>query len=132
MWGHDVIHLRGLEFYAYHGVCPQENTLGQKFMVDADLFISLKTAGKSDKVTDTVNYTQVYDLIAKCMLGKPVNLLECLAEQIAGLILASFACRAVRLEIHKPQAPVAGIFRDISVEIWREQEGAGFLPGKKR
>jgi dihydroneopterin aldolase len=131
MWGHDVIHLRGLEFYAYHGVNPEENVLGQKFIVDADLFLNLQTAGYSDKMSDTVNYAQVYELIAQRMLGEPVGLLEHLAEQVAGQILKAFACQAVRLEIHKPQAPLAGIFQDVSVEIWREQEGAGLLPGKK-
>jgi dihydroneopterin aldolase len=124
MLGHDVIHLRGLEFYAYHGLLPEERTLGQKFLVDMDIFLSLQMAGNSDKVEDTVSYAEVYSIIRKYMLGEPVNLLENLAEQIACQVLASFSCSAVRIEIHKPQAPVPGIFRDISVEIWREKKDA--------
>lgn len=124
MQGHDVIHLRGLEFYAYHGLLAEERTLGQKFLVDMDIFLGLQTAGNSDKVEDTVNYAEVYRIIQKCMLGESVNLLENLAEQIACLVLAGFNCSAVRIEIHKPQAPVPGIFRDISIEIWREKEDA--------
>lgn len=124
MWGHDAIHLRGLEFYAYHGVLPEENTLGQKFIVDLDIFLRLEPAGKSDQVEDTVNYAEVYSIIQKCMLGEHVNLLERLAEEIASQVLTGFSCLAVRLEIHKPQAPVPGIFRDISIEIWRKKEDA--------
>ncbi|MDD2234347.1 MAG: dihydroneopterin aldolase [Desulfitobacteriaceae bacterium] len=124
MQGHDVIHLRGLEFYAYHGLLAEERALGQKFQVDLDIFLSLQTAGYSDKVEDTVNYAEVYSIIQKYMLGEPVNLLENLAEQIARRVLADFSCYAVRVEIHKPQAPVPGIFRDISVEIWRKNKDA--------
>jgi dihydroneopterin aldolase len=124
MQGHDVIHLSGLEFYAYHGLLAEERTLGQKFLVDMDIFLSLQTAGKSDKLEDTVSYAEVYSIIQKYMLGEPVNLLENLAEQIATRVLAGFSCSAVRIEIHKPQAPVPGIFGDISVEIWREKKPA--------
>ncbi len=132
MWGHDVIRLRGLEFYAFHGVLPEENTLGQKFVVDLDLFLSLHVAGNSDKVEDTVSYAEVYSVIKECMFGEPLNLLERLAEYIAQKILTGFACSAVRVEIHKPQAPVPGIFRDISVEIWREQKGTSFFAGGRK
>ncbi len=129
MWGHDVIRLRGLEFYAYHGVLPEEKALGQKFLVDMDIFLSLQAAGVSDKVEDTVSYAEVYQIIQECMLGRPVNLLECLAEQIARQVLNEFSCSTVRVEIHKPQAPVPGIFHDISVEIWREKEATSFVAG---
>lgn len=132
MWGHDVIRLRGLEFYAYHGVLPEEKTLGQKFLVDMDIFLSLQSAGNSDKVEDTVSYAEIYSIIKECMLGESVNLLERLAEQIAKQVLDGFECLAVRVEIHKPQAPVPGIFRDISVEIWREKEGIAFIFGGKK
>lgn len=130
MLGHDVIHLRGLEFYAYHGLLPEERTLGQKFLVDMDIFLNLQTAGKSDKVEDTVSYAEVYSIIKKYMLGEPVNLLENLAERIACQVLAGFSCAAVRIEIHKPQAPVPGVFRDISVEIWRKKKGCRFREEK--
>ena len=38
----------------------QENLLGQKFVVDATLFVDLHKAGKSDNVHDTVSYADVY------------------------------------------------------------------------
>lgn len=81
----DLIHLKGLTFHGYHGVLPevctlgimsqtiiagwlkltahnllQENLLGQKFVVDATLFVDLQKAGKSDNVHDTVSYADVY------------------------------------------------------------------------
>ena len=34
----DIIHIKDLEIWANHGVFPEENALGQKFVVCADLF----------------------------------------------------------------------------------------------
>ena len=120
MLGHDVIHLRGLEFYAYHGVLPEEQVLGQKFLIDMDLFSDLSRAGVSDQVGDTIHYGEVYQVIKTCVTGERHQLLEHLAEDIAQRVLGQFSCTSVRVEVHKPQAPIPGIFRDVSVEIWRE------------
>lgn len=120
MLGHDVIHLRGLEFYAYHGVLPEEQVLGQRFLIDMDLFSDLSKAGSSDQVEDTVHYGEVYQVIKACVTEEGHQLLEYLAEDIAQRVLGKFSCSSVRVEVHKPQAPIPGIFRDVSVEIWRE------------
>ncbi|MGI6119074.1 MAG: dihydroneopterin aldolase [Desulfosporosinus sp.] len=122
MLGLDVIHLRGLEFYAYHGALPEEKVLGQKFIIDIDIFFDLRKAGSSDQIEDTIHYGEVYQTIKACVTGKRHQLLEHLAEQIAQRVLGQFSCTTVRVEVHKPQAPIPGILRDISVEIWRGGE----------
>ena len=116
----DMIHLRGLEFYAYHGALPEEQVLGQRFLIDIDLFKDLSQAGFSDQVGDTIHYGEVYQVIKECVTGERYQLLERLAEDIAQRILGQFTCTSVRVEVHKPQAPIPGIFSDVSVEIWRE------------
>lgn len=120
MLGHDVIHLRGLEFYAYHGVMPEEQVLGQRFVIDMDLYADLRQAGSSDQVGDTIHYGEVYQVIKDCVTGEKHQLLEHLAQDLAQRVLEQFSCVSVRVEVHKPQAPIPGIFRDVSVEIWRE------------
>ena len=116
---HDVIHLRGLEFYAYHGVLPEEQVLGQRFLIDMDLFANFSQAGSSDQVEDTIHYGEVYQVIKACVTEGRYRLIERLAEEIAQRVLRQFACASVRVEVHKPQAPIPGIFKDVSVEIWR-------------
>lgn len=120
MLGHDTIHLRGLEFYAYHGALPEEQVLGQKFLIDVDLFFDMRKVGYSDQVEDTIHYGEVYQVIKACVTESRFLLIERLAEEIAGRILGQFSCLSVRVEVHKPQAPIPGVFRDVSVEIWRE------------
>lgn len=124
MSGHDVIHLKGLEFYAYHGALPEEQVLGQKFLIDMDLFLDMSKAGNSDQVEDTIHYEEVYQVIKACVTRGKFFLIERLAEEIASRVLGQFSCLSVRVEVHKPQAPIAGVFRDVSVEIWRKAGGA--------
>lgn len=118
----DAVHLRGLEFFAYHGVLSEEAKLGQKFSIDVDFYLDLKPAGDSDRVEDTVSYAEVYQVIHHCVTENRFQLIESLAEKIAQEILAGFPCQSVRVEVHKPGAPIAAVFRDVSVEIWRERE----------
>ena len=44
----DIIHIKDLEIWANHGVFPEENALGQKFVVCADLFTNVRRAGLED------------------------------------------------------------------------------------
>lgn len=120
---HDRICLRGLEFFAFHGAMPEEKTLGQRFLIDVDLFKDLHHAGESDQVEDTINYAEVYQRIRAVVTEERFQLIEMLAERIADQVIQEFACVAVRVEVHKPQAPIPGIFKDVSVEIYREKKG---------
>uniref|UniRef100_A0ABL6WF27 dihydroneopterin aldolase n=1 Tax=Cannabis sativa TaxID=3483 RepID=A0ABL6WF27_CANSA len=59
----DKLILRGLMFHGYHGVKPEENKLGQKFLVDIDAWLDLRSAGASDNLSDTISYTDIYRLL---------------------------------------------------------------------
>ncbi|KAL0919340.1 hypothetical protein M5K25_011428 [Dendrobium thyrsiflorum] len=56
----DKLILRGLQFYGFHGVHPEEKEQGQKFLVDIDAWLDLRIAGETDDITDTVSYTDIY------------------------------------------------------------------------
>lgn len=116
-----VIHLRGMEFYAYHGMLEEEMILGQKFIIDVDLYPA-KWINDSDNIEDTINYAQVYTVVQECIQRRRFKLIESLAEAIATNILEEFHCLKIRVEVHKPNAPIPGLFRDISVEIIREKK----------
>ncbi|AGA67657.1 dihydroneopterin aldolase [Desulfitobacterium dichloroeliminans LMG P-21439] len=119
---HDRIGLRGLRFYGFHGVLNEENSLGQVFIVDIDLFTDLSKAGRSDQVEDTINYAEVYTRIKTIVEKERYQLIEKLAERIAEVILAGFVCEGISITVHKPQAPIQGIFDDAFVEIYREKK----------
>ncbi|NLO98371.1 MAG: dihydroneopterin aldolase [Peptococcaceae bacterium] len=116
----NIIHLRKMEFYAYHGVLPEEKKLGQKFSVDVDIhFPGLEN--KNDNLAYTIDYSLVYQVVKQCVENERFDLIESLADRIAGRILDEFECTKVRVEVHKPQAPIPGLLADISAETIREK-----------
>ncbi|KAK9806628.1 hypothetical protein WJX73_001964 [Symbiochloris irregularis] len=116
----DRLLLRGLVFTGYHGVLPEENVLGQKFVVDADLSCDLRKAGLTDDLDATVSYADVYRLIKSIVEGKPRKLVEAVAEDIAAQILAQHTrVHAVNIHICKPHVAVEGVVDSLGVEIMR-------------
>ncbi|MBR5178163.1 MAG: 2-amino-4-hydroxy-6-hydroxymethyldihydropteridine diphosphokinase [Lachnospiraceae bacterium] len=116
----DVIHIRRLEIFANHGVIPEENTLGQKFIISADLFMDLKKAGKTDDVSKTVHYGQAAVLIKQISEKSVFKLIEKLAEEIADALLKKFPVEKVKVTIEKPWAPVRLPLETVAVEIERQ------------
>lgn len=119
----DYIYLEGLEFYAYHGVFPEENKLGQRFRVDLKLCVDLHAAGISDNVQDTVHYGEVYDTVEQIVTGQPYQLLERLATAIAEAIFAKQGhVQALTVRVIKPDPPIPGHYKQVAVEITRTRE----------
>jgi dihydroneopterin aldolase len=115
-----IIHLRQLEFYAYHGVLKEEQDLGQRFLVDVDLYPS-EGLYNSDHIDETLNYAEVFEVVKNCVLQERYQLIETLAERIATLLLSQFSCSKVRVEVYKPQAPIPGVYGNVSAEVILER-----------
>ncbi len=115
----DKIALEGMEVYGYHGVLPEEQTLGQRFIVDVELYLDLRPAGESDDPERTVNYAHVFELVDSIVGGRPYRLIESVAETIATTILGRFPVKEALVRVKKPQAPVPGRFTWMAVEIRR-------------
>ena len=69
------IFLTNLRFHAYHGVMPQERSVGNDYRLDLRIKYNVANAMKSDNVNDTINYAEVYKMICQEMMV-PSNLLE--------------------------------------------------------
>ena len=120
----DSIHLKGMVFYAYHGVDPAERELGQRFVVDLEVEADLRQAGASDRLEDTVNYAQVYRVVKEVLEGPPHNLMESLAEEVASRVLEGFPLvEAVWVRIAKPGVAIKGsVLKEAAVVVEREKE----------
>ncbi|PKI42957.1 hypothetical protein CRG98_036755 [Punica granatum] len=104
----DKLVLRGLMFHGFHGAKEEERKLGQKFLVDIDAWMDLLPAGKSDSLSDTVSYTDIYR-IAK----------QSVAELISSTTLSKFPqISAIRV---KPHVAVPGPLDYLGVEITRHR-----------
>ncbi len=116
----DLIKITGLSAKGFHGVLDSEKQRGQKFIVDVEM--SLSVSNLKDDLSETVNYAQVAQLIHDQITGKPVKLIETLAENIAKTLLNKFkTVKEVKVIVHKPKAPISLKFIDVSVEITRKR-----------
>lgn len=112
--------LQGLVFHAYHGHCPEEAVLGGRFVVDVEMRLSL--AEIQDDLSRTVDYAQVYEMVRQEVTGQRRRLIETLADQIAERLWQSYPqLEALTVRVHKPHAPLPGLFEDVYVEVDRRR-----------
>jgi dihydroneopterin aldolase len=119
----DRIRLEGMQFYGYHGVLPEEQRLGQRFVVDVEVELDLRKAGHSDRLEHTVNYSEIYRAVQEVVEGPSRRLIEAVAEAIAERVCATCGTGhsgTVRVRVAKPCAPIRGsILSTVAVEIER-------------
>ena len=116
----DQIKIEGLEIFANHGVFPEENVLGQKFIVSATLYTDTRKAGKTDELTASIHYGEVSAFITEFVKSHTYKLLERVAEELVEDMLQKFdGLEKVTLEIQKPWAPVGLPLKTVSVRITR-------------
>ena len=118
----DVIFIKGLLIHARHGVMDHEAEVGQRFVIDLELSIDLAESSRTDKLADTVSYSDVVATASAAFKGHNSYLLERAAGAVAESILAAFTrISAVKVTVHKPHAPIAAIFDDVGVVITRSR-----------
>src|SRR5690625_4617086 len=111
----DKILLNGLTFYSYHGLYPEEQKLGQRFIVDLELFCDLKKAGLSDNMNDSIHYGLVYDTVKNIVEGEKKQLLESVAETIASRLIEKFnLIEAILVKVTKPDPPIPGYYDSVA------------------
>lgn len=115
----DRIELRGLTARGRHGWFPHERENGQLFRIDVALSVDTRAAAESDDLTDTVDYGSLAERVVGLVSGEPVRLVETLAQRIADLCLDDPMVDEAEVTVHKPEAPMAVPFDDVTVTIRR-------------
>ena len=117
--GDRVTSLTGITAYGFHGVFPQERLAGQRFVVDVVWWAP--APHRADDLAAVIDYGAVGACVRDQVETDPVDLIETLAERIADTLLAAYPMTAVRVTVHKPEAPVAFQADDIAVTILRRR-----------
>lgn len=119
----DKIYINKMEFYGYHGVFPEETKLGQRFIVDLAVSLDLTSAGKTDRLEYSVDYSALYRVCKAIVEGQPAKLVETVAERIAGNILQEFpSIFEVTVKVMKPDPPIPGHYQSVGIEITRGRD----------
>ncbi|WP_223703358.1 dihydroneopterin aldolase [Sutcliffiella deserti] len=116
----DKIYVNQMKFYGYHGVFPEETKLGQRFIIDLIVELDLSKAGKSDDLTNSVNYADLYNTCQQVVEKETYKLVETVAERIAQNVLLSFPLiEQCTVKAIKPDPPIPGHYESVAVEITR-------------
>ncbi|MCR4717095.1 MAG: 2-amino-4-hydroxy-6-hydroxymethyldihydropteridine diphosphokinase [Lachnospiraceae bacterium] len=117
---YDEIHIDNLEVFANHGVYPEENKLGQKFLVNAVLYTSTRKAGLTDDLNNSINYGTVCHMITAFLKDNTFKLIETLTEKLSEKLLNEIPhLEKITMEVRKPWAPVGLPLESVSVKISR-------------
>lgn len=113
-----IIRMKNCAFFARHGVLDAEETLGQRFYVDAELTVDPGKALVEDSIEETVDYGVAFSVIQEIVTGKRRFLIEALALEVAKALCSRFP-QIVRasITVRKPNAPVPGVLDYVEVTI---------------
>jgi len=117
----DKVHIKNLKILGKHGVYDFEKKQNHFFEIDAIIFLSLKKAGESDNLQDTVDYVEAVNLITKIFKEKDCKLIEAVAESICSALLDSYPIKKIKLKIRKPHAPIDADLDTVQVSISRSK-----------
>ncbi|MGQ4647473.1 dihydroneopterin aldolase [Lyngbya aestuarii] len=117
----DSIRVTNIRCYGYTGYLPEEQVLGQWFEVNLTMWLDLTDAGKSDEITDTLDYRAAIDRVKQTVKTSKFALVEKLANAIADAILELDKVQQVQVQLSKPAAPIPDFGGTITIDITRSR-----------
>jgi dihydroneopterin aldolase len=112
-----TIIIKGLRELGVHGVLPEEQTRPQPFEVDVELTVDVGSAGESDALDDTVDYSAVAEAISRVVKSERYALLERLATRIAEVCRVDERVTGVTVTVRKLHPPVRAMVDYVAVSI---------------
>lgn len=105
----DCVFVRGLEFEGNHGYTAAERRGTRRFRVNLTLELALAAAAVSDKISDTIDYWKVSEVVVAIGTKSTFKLLEALAGAIGARIQELYPSAAVTIELEKLAPPCPGV-----------------------
>jgi 7,8-dihydroneopterin aldolase/epimerase/oxygenase len=119
------VEVRGLSIYTHHGVREAEREVGQRLEIDVAFDVPDCDAVLTDRLEDTVDYSEVCDLVALAATERSYRTLERLCHVIGERLMERFACESVRVRAAKPEPPLALSVEEVAVEVVHERAAGG-------
>jgi dihydroneopterin aldolase len=130
----DTIFLKDIRVRAIVGIWEWERRMPQDISIDLEMAADIRAAAERDHIDATLDYKAVSKRVVEFVEGSAFQLVETLAERIAGIITTEFAVPWVKVVVHKPFA-IRGS-RDVGICIERGNRSQGdtgpALPGARK
>ncbi len=118
----DAIILKGLAFYGYHGVMPEEGKVGCRFSLDVICGLDLRAAAASDDVEETISYELIFNVVRDSFSEQTFKLLEALAQHIVDRLFEAYQdIDWVQIRVAKPEAPIPVVTGEFAVRLTRQR-----------
>ena len=97
----DIIFIRDFRLSITVGIYEWEKIAPQTVQIDLEIGIPGTHASQSDAIGDTIDYAKVVQRIEESLRDNKIQLLEKLAEHIAGLVTGEFKAPWVKVSVTK-------------------------------
>ncbi|WP_294473809.1 dihydroneopterin aldolase [uncultured Bacteroides sp.] len=112
------IFLKDIHYYAFHGVAPQENLIGNEYIINLKLKVDISKAAQTDEVEDTVSYADVHDVI-KNEMAIPSKLLEHVGRRIVEKLFDTFpTIEELEFQLSKRNPPMGADIDAAGIELY--------------
>lgn len=109
--------INDIRLHAFHGVMPQERIVGADFIINVKIDTDFTHAMKTDDLTGTISYADVYDVIKQEMMI-PSALLEHVGARIVNQIFSRFEqAKSIWISIVKENPPMGADCKGAGIEI---------------
>jgi dihydroneopterin aldolase len=116
------VDLRGLSIYTHHGVSEAEQEVGQRLEFDLSFDVPDCDAVLTDRIEDTVDYSEVCDIVALAATERSYRTLERLAQVVGQRLIERYGCHSVRVRASKPEPPLPLAIQEVGVEVTQERD----------
>ena len=117
-----TIEVNGLSLFTHVGVSEAERDVGQRLVLDLRIDVGESDATVTDRLEDTVDYSQLCELANLVAQQRSYKTLERLCAAIADRVIEAYSVRTVWVKAAKPEPPIPLPVEEVAVEVWREGE----------
>ncbi len=116
----DIVYIKDLQIKTVIGIYDWEREIKQTVSIDLEMGTDISKAAESDTIEHTLDYKAVAKRIISFVEESSFQLVETMAERIAGIVQSEFGVPGLRLRVSKPGAVTGS--RDVGVMIERGEK----------
>ena len=114
--------LKNVRCYSFHGCLKEEGLIGSEYLVSLKVTASLKKSARSDRLSETVDYVLLNQII-KHEMSKPSKLLETVANRInKSVFKKDHRITKSIVTITKVCPPINGDVEGVSVKLKQKKD----------
>ncbi|QDV50931.1 dihydroneopterin aldolase [Gimesia fumaroli] len=116
----DQIHISDLLLRTIIGINEEERNKRQDVLINLTLQVDLRAAGRSDEISDAVNYRTITKEIIDLVENSQFQLVEKMADEVAKICLKDDRVQQTTIRIEKPGA--LRFARSVGVTVERTRD----------